>query len=123
MNRPYKVFCKKCNKFRYSDKNINSLCSLCKAKRDRKKRIKDKASIQFKKQVYLRDGFTCRMSGEYLGDDPKRMRCFKINKRKLTPKLENYITVSPSWVSKLARLNQKEMATLLYSHHAYQSKQ
>lgn len=118
MNRPYKVSCKKCNKFRYSEKSTNSLCSICKAKRDRKKRVKDKATIQFKKQVYLRDNFTCRLTGEYLGDNPRRMRCFKIDKRKLTPKLENYITVSPSWVSRLARLNQKEIATLLCSHHA-----
>jgi len=118
MIKPYKVSCRKCGRERFSEKNVNSLCSICKAKRDRRNRVKDKASVQFKKQVYLRDNFTCRLSGEYLGDNPTRMRCFKINKRKLTPKLENYITVSPSWASKLARLNQKEIATLLCSHHA-----
>lgn len=117
MNKPYKVTCPACKKERYSSKDCNSLCCLCKDKKRKKKKPVDRATIQFKKQVYLRDKFTCRLSGEYLGDKPKRMYCFKINKRKLTPKLENYITVSPSWASKLARLKQKDVILLISKLH------
>ena len=117
MSKPYKVSCPICKKERYSEKNANSACCYCKERKAKKKKIKDRATIQFKKQVYLRDKFTCQLSGEYLGDRPKKMYCFKINKRKLTPKLENYITVSPSWASKLARLKQKELISVVSKLH------